>query len=93
MLPHAYRTLAGRPGGRDGRPVPYQQRKLESAELYDLRNDIGETEDVAAKHPEIVERLQAFAAKTRNDLGDTLTKHKGTGLRQPGRVTMSRGNN
>jgi len=33
-LPHAYRTLAGKPGGHGGTPAPYEQRKLEKAELY-----------------------------------------------------------
>src|SRR6266516_6900497 len=43
QLPHTYRTLAGRPGGHDGTPAPYERRKLEKAELYDLVNDISET--------------------------------------------------
>lgn len=29
-------------------------------ELYDLERDLGETEDVAAKHPEIVEKIRAI---------------------------------
>jgi arylsulfatase A-like enzyme len=30
-------------------------------ELYDLSPDVGETQDLAAKHPEVVEKLKAFA--------------------------------
>ena len=40
------------------------------AELYDLRQDIGETEEVSAQHPEVVARLMALADKAREDLGD-----------------------
>jgi arylsulfatase A-like enzyme len=42
----------------------------EVCELYDLSRDIGESENVAADHPAVVEELQAFAAEARQDLGD-----------------------
>ncbi len=38
------------PRGRDAKP----QLKIE---LYNLKDDIGETTDLAEKHPEIVEKL------------------------------------
>jgi arylsulfatase A-like enzyme len=40
------------------------------AELYDLRNDIGETTDVSAKHPDIVNQLTAMQDtwRTRTDI-------------------------
>ena len=40
------------------------------AELYDVRNDIGETREVSAEHPEVVERLTALAERAREDLGE-----------------------
>ena len=86
QLPHTYQTLAGRPGGRDGVPVPYSYRKLEKEELYDLEHDIGETTDVSAQHPEIVKLLEIEAEKARADLGDALTKRPGTGRREPGKL-------
>ena len=86
QLPHSYRTLGGRPGGRDGIPAKYETRKVEVSELYDLQNDIGETTNVAEKHSEMVKRLEAFAEKTREDLGDALAQRKGNGVREPGRV-------
>src|SRR3954452_11856382 len=39
QLPHTFRTLAGRPGGKDGVPAKYEQRKVEQPELYDLTSD------------------------------------------------------
>lgn len=85
VLPHPYRSLGGKPGGTGGMPVPYTAVKS-GMELYDLYADVGETADVAGKHPEIVEKLQAFAEESREDLGDSLTKRTGTGVREPGRV-------
>jgi arylsulfatase A-like enzyme len=85
QLPHAYRTLNGKPGGQGGTPVPYEPRKLEHAELYDLVNDISETKDVADDHPNIDRMLKAEAERARQELGDALTKRVGKGTREPGR--------
>jgi arylsulfatase len=87
QFPHAYVTLAGQPGGTNGVPAPYARRQIEKAQLYDLVNDIGETTDVAAQRPEIVQQLEAEAEKARADLGDRLTDRTGTGHREPGRVS------
>ena len=57
--------------------------------LVDLRADIAETTDVAAQHPDEVKRLQAFAEKCREELGDSLTKRTGKGIREPGRVAAA----
>ncbi|HEY1049331.1 MAG TPA: sulfatase-like hydrolase/transferase [Prosthecobacter sp.] len=46
--------------------------------LYDLKTDPGETHDVATDHPEVVEQLKKLAEPTRKELGDALTKIKGT---------------
>jgi arylsulfatase len=93
QLPHTYQTLAGRPGGTNGVPANYTNRKIEHEELYDLVHDISETTDVAADHPEIVKQLEDEAEKARADLGDALTKHPGPGRRQPGRLTDVRRQN
>jgi arylsulfatase A-like enzyme len=86
QLPHTYVTLAGKPGGRDGVPAPYERREIKTAELYDLAHDIGEHQDVARDHPEIVRQLEAEAEKARRDLGDALTHREGNGHREPGRL-------
>lgn len=39
-------------------------------ELYDLKNDPGETRDLAAAHPEMVARLEALLARARSDSPD-----------------------
>jgi arylsulfatase A len=85
VLPHTSRTLAGRPGGRDGYPVQYEQASIGLA-LYDLKNDVGETTDVAAEHTEIVKRLSEAAERARDDIGDVLTGRKGRNVRPPGRA-------
>ena len=51
--------------------------------LYNLDTDIGEQHDVAAEHPEEIERLQKFVAAMEGDLG---LKKPGPGVRPPGRV-------
>lgn len=86
QLPHTYPTLAGKPGGHDGLPAPYEHRKVEKDELYDLNADIRESKDVAAEHPEIVRQLEQEAERARKDLGDALTKQKGENRREPGRL-------
>ncbi|XZE53666.1 sulfatase-like hydrolase/transferase [Planctomycetaceae bacterium SH139] len=87
VFPHSYRTLDGRVGGTGGTPVNYSQA-MASYALYDLDNDLGETTDVAAQHPAVVEQLEAVAAAARIDLGDKLTKTAGENRRQPGRLQM-----
>lgn len=86
QLPHTYRTLAGRPGGRDGVPTKYEQRKLTQPELYDLASDPGETRDVLADHPEEARRLLASADQARRELGDNSRNLKGDGVRPAGQL-------
>ena len=54
-------------------------RKPFKAELYDLRADIGETNNLAAQHPDVVQRLTKLAGQARVELGDD--NQKGTGQR------------
>jgi arylsulfatase A len=51
--------------------------------LYNLQVDIGERTNVAAQHPDIVQRLQVLVTKMDADLGIT---GLGPGVRPPGRV-------
>jgi len=42
-------------------------QKSGKIELYDLKNDIGETKDVAAKHPEIAARIEDYLKTARTE--------------------------
>lgn len=84
-FPHSYRTLAGGPGGRDGKPVKYRQMRV-GLQLYDLQNDIGETTNVADKYPEVVKRSTKLAEEARRDLGDSLYRVSGKNIRKPGHI-------
>jgi len=84
-VPHAYRTTVGGVIGRDGTPGSYAQAEI-GLSLFDLEADIGETTDVAAQHPEVVERLLWFIEEGRHDIGDRITGSVGTGARLPGQV-------
>ena len=59
---------------------------LASGELYHLREDIGETTDVAGKNPEVVAALEERAQVGRQDLGDSATDMPGENCRPCGRV-------
>ena len=85
IFPHKSRSYAGVPPGKDGMPGTYAQIQT-GLELYDLDADIGETRDVGADHPDVVDRLQALAETARDDLGDSLTNREGKGVREPGRL-------
>jgi arylsulfatase len=84
-LPHSYTSLDGRPGGKDGKPAPLKRLETPLA-LFDLEMDPGEKDNVAEKHPDVVKRLRALADGARKDLGDSATKTKGEGVREPGKV-------
>ena len=57
---------------------------LEKPRLYDLSTDIGERNDVAAAHPDVVEQLKALAVKMGDDLGTN--GNPGSGVRPAGYV-------
>lgn len=82
-FPHEYRSLTG-PPGRDGKPAGYSQRRTGLA-LYNLREDVGESTNVADQHPDVVARLQQLAEAARVELGDSAQQRTGRGLRPPAR--------
>lgn len=55
-----------------------------SGELFNLKDDIGESRDVAAANPKIVERLQASLTAARADMGDG--SHEGANVRPCGKA-------
>lgn len=54
--------------------------------LFDLENDPGESVNVAAKHPEVVQRLSDLATPVREELGDSITGIGGKEIRPAGKV-------
>ena len=66
------------------------ERAGETCELYDLRSDIAETNDVHADHPDIVKALMAKLDSCRRDLGDSATGAAGEDVRPVGRVEQPR---
>jgi arylsulfatase A-like enzyme len=56
---------------------------LEKPRLYNLDVEIGERTDVAAEHPDVVNRLQVLAAQMAADIGDG---KPGSGVRPAGEV-------
>jgi hypothetical protein len=66
--------------------VAYSHIDVQKPMLYHLSQDISEEQDVAAKHPEIVQKLEAEAERARLELGDALKEKAGRGVRAPGRM-------
>jgi arylsulfatase A-like enzyme len=85
LVPHEYRTLDGKPGGTNGFPTKYVNHKTDLA-LYNLSTDLGETKNVAAQHPDVVQHLNSLLERMRADLGDNLQKIPPAGARPPGRI-------
>ena len=83
FFPHTSRSIEGQPPRDHGIPNKYRPLKVPQS-LYNLRDDPGETQDVAAKHPDIVQKLETLAETIRADLGDDLTHRAPTGNRPPG---------
>ncbi|PYK62109.1 MAG: arylsulfatase [Verrucomicrobia bacterium] len=77
------------PPGHDGKPGKYAKREIGLA-LFDLETDVSETNNLAAQHPDLVARLQALAAKCRDDLGDSATGQEGKNVRPPGKLVEKR---
>ena len=86
-MPHKYGSLDGGPGGKDGYRVPYKSLTVKAPELYDLDADPGEKHDVSTENPEALKKMLEYVEHARVDLGDELVQRKGTGRREPGRVT------
>lgn len=84
VFPHKYVTYAAYVPGNDGQPGRLDNLELTKAELYDLRRDPGERNDVMSQYPEVAARLMRIADLKRQELGDNLTRMKGKANREPG---------
>jgi arylsulfatase A len=83
LFPHTARTMIGQGAGHGGAPGKYKPLPV-GLELYDLETDLGETTNLAARHPEVVRELQVKADAIREQLGDGLRKQPGHDIRPAG---------
>ncbi len=84
-FPHGYRSMNGKPGGKNGIPNPYMQKKI-GLSLFNLDTDMGESVDVKEIYPEVVQKMQKLASNMRSDLGDGIKKIQGNGRRPAGKL-------
>jgi arylsulfatase A-like enzyme len=80
IVPHVARPNQGKP----------EQTVKVSLQLYNLDDDVSESRDVAAAHPDVVRRLSALADRCRADLGDDSLGIPGANCRPPGAAANPR---
>lgn len=86
VFPHKYVTYGAYAPGNDGKPGKLATVELRASELYDLRRDPGERYNVLHQYPERAAKLMKIADEMRSQLGDDLTRVKGTENRKPGLI-------
>lgn len=69
-LPRNKEPIGAAPFSRNAHIGPDDRIGFSKPFLVDLKNDLGETTDVADKNPEVVNRLLTLAESMREDLGD-----------------------
>ena len=77
VFPHTYRSYENVQPGENLYPGPYGKGEA-GLELYNLRNDIGERNDLSKSFPQIVEELNKLGESARIILGDKLTNRVGS---------------
>ena len=87
-FPRSYRSLNGRNGGKDGIPVKYEQNVVNEKQLYNLKEDPSELNNILNDHPNIVSKLEKMGNLARYDLGDKLTNVEGIGTRDVGTIKL-----
>ena len=85
-FPRSYRTLKGKPGGKDGMPVKYEYNEVKSNELYNLKEDPSEMKNVYIENIEKAKELEKMGENARQELGDALTSIVGDGVRKIGTI-------
>ncbi len=85
-FPRSYRTLNGKPGGKDGMPVKYEYNYVKFNELYNLKEDPSEMKNVYMENIEKAKELEKMGENARQELGDALTSRVGDGVRKIGLI-------
>lgn len=86
-FPHNFNSMEGITPGMDGARAATKNIRMDEMELYDLKNDRAEKNNLVSQYPVIVEKLNTMADAMRKKLGDSLKGIKGVENREPGRVT------
>ena len=86
-VPHRYSAteVEGAMIANDGAVGSYGRGEI-GLSLYDLERDPAERMNVAADHPDVVQRLLMLIERARRELGDAITDSQGDGVRLPGMV-------
>ena len=85
-FPHRYRTLNGKEGRDDGKPIKYEYVDLEEIELYNLKEDPSENKNVYNQFPNIANKIKALAEIKKREIGDDLTNIIGSENRPIGKT-------
>ena len=85
-FPHSYRTLNGKKGRDDGQPIKYEYVNLLSEELYNLKTDPSETNNIINDFPDLAKKITTLANNKRKELGDDLTNVLGSEIREVGKI-------
>ena len=85
-FPRTYRSLNGKEGGKNGIPVKYDFNEVKSNELYNLKEDPGESINVYLQNIEKANELKKMGENARKELGDALTSRVGAGVRKIGTI-------
>lgn len=86
-FPHTYRTMEGQTPGTGGLPGSYKMMTLANPELYHIKSDISEHNNVYDQFPKVVARLDSLAHIKRKEIGDKLLNIEGKENRPPGFVS------
>ena len=62
-----YRSLNGRPGGKDGIPVKYDMNVIEQNELYNLKDDPGQRINLVKQEKEKFLELKEIYSESINN--------------------------
>ena len=85
-FPHRYRTLNGKKARDDGQPIKYEYVNLLSEELYNLKTDPSETNNIINDFPDLAKKITTLANNKRKELGDDLTNVLGSEIREVGKI-------
>ena len=69
-LPRPHPTPWLKPFSPNRHIAPADDLAIQHPMLFDLAADLSEARDIAASHPQVVQRLLALAERARNELGD-----------------------